>query len=439
MKKTSILSGLFMLLALFVAAQDDIKKVKADRLILKNGNRIVGEIWGENETEVVIIVKGIRLGVRKEQIAVRDTVILKVKVPKHMKGPAPAPVEPTPPVEPEPDKKPKEPTTGDRKAPTNIAWPEVSKTLANNVTRSLMSLRTAEESKKEKILEQLVEGEDETQIYLAEKLFDFEDQSRWVLTAIGRIQSDAAFPYLQELIPYLSDQTRGFVFMVLGTRQYHEAAPVIAKYLPASESGKDTRAAAVTALSKLNAAGYVDDISAVLLDAETTLASIVVAGLKSLSKDNDIKSEITYRTLQLLESEEKQALFNGAMAASELQVTEAGPKLEQLVRHEEREVRAAACKSIQTLRYREAAQAIADRLVREEDSRTKYFMIRALDSLLQGSGKIEFVPFLLPLLEDEETENQNAAASALTSITGQTFGTDRYAWEEWYQKQIGGR
>ena len=175
-----MLSAALLLLPLLQGGGGKVKEVEYDVLILKNSNRITGTLVGENDTEILIRVKGALLGVRKELVEKRTKVILRVREAAPT-TPGPGTGTPTQPKGPETG------PVGSKPLRHDLKLPDPDPEAAKKIFATLDRMAGEDEETREKSIQELSSTGVRGQIYLVRALLERPHMFEPIIKAIQAI------------------------------------------------------------------------------------------------------------------------------------------------------------------------------------------------------------------------------------------------------------
>lgn len=416
-----------------VTAQAPAQEGGLDRVALHNGSGIVGQIIRVNSREIFLRVGSMEVGIPRSAIAHIEwgragewDPYQGVRVSPEA-TPAPEPV----------TERPRQQPPSEERAP--LRAPAIDPALKARIDLRLAELPTAQNGRRQRIVEELGDTGETGQIYLASILADHEPIADWILSAILVNPSKAGLPFLAGQLSRVGDATRSRIVIVLGNRKYREAEEAVAEALQSKDD--ELRLSAVNALAAFGNPRWVSRILDTLETAPPELAERAVDAVAALAEKDDtgVRAEADFRALQLCRSARPVARANGARLAGKLRLTGLGGTLRDLVLDEAAAVRAEAVIALRELSDADAIEVLAGRVSVEEDQWVKIQIAQALGRILRGRRDFRPLPGLIALLRDPNEQVRNRASQALMEITGERLGQDAEAWETWYRDRVGGR
>lgn len=420
------MKGLMAGVLLAVLPQPDagFKRTSLEEVHLKNGEIVTGHIVGQNDTELVLLVDQIRIGIPRVQIREVRKVTRKVRLPIETK--------PTPQETPAPLPREHRKAEGTEPGPPPLPRPAENLDPDPDKRRYLQALmeelRQADPEQRTQAIDQLSKEDGAGQIYLVQFLLSYPELAQWLLAGIQNIPATDGLPLLASILDRLPVRTRAASILTLGNRKFTPAAEAVAAYLNAEEAV--LRGAALDALSLMGSAKHIGSIADLLADADPYVAPRAMRALEALGSAVETRPFVIAELLRWMDSGHVRARNNAAEVAARLKIPEVGGLLARLLNSDDPETRTAAARALGNLGGDDALELLINRLQIELEEPAKIQMIQALGQL----GRTEAVDALINVLNDPSRKVQDRAVGALQQITHLNLGKDQAAWRKRFPK-----
>lgn len=279
-----------------------------------------------------------------------------------------------------------------------------------------------------------------------------------VMSQIISIEGGIA-PLLTCLLETADEEVRSILVEALTILKDRKSLPLLVKLLAAEDPG--LRAQATALIGGLGPSGSSDSIRALLKDPSPTVRAAAATALQLMDDENALGDVISLcadedrvtrgrainSTLELARRHERMeeasrgltrlidrmegtAKADVVMALGKTGVPESVPPLLSLLNDPDPAVRAQAVQGLGHASGRDSSEGLLNQLSREREIPVRLELLWAV----QRRKLMEAVGTVIPWTSDPEPEIQKAASKILTSLTGQSFGTDYGRWASWWAK-----
>ena len=392
-----------------------------DRVHLKNGGVIDGKILLRNAKELVI-------NLPNGDITISATQVVKVERVVVRSGPDGA--KDGLPLGPKNQDKGKGPKIIQKKTPTQKA-PVVPLPgpIREQVDRHLLQIQTAPRSERIEAVKELSEMGGEVSPYLASLLPTMAPDIRnFVAVALRRMRDPSSIPVLIPLLsnPDSSVRTHAVVLLTAagGPKHVRYLIPLLKDDSPA------VRSTVITALERLANKKTLALIAPLCADDDSGVRWRALEAIKKLSKKFAPSQEVLDVFSRLVKKAKGPALADVIKGVGHLRKQEAWSLVNPFLVHRSDPIRRATAAAMLELRAPDSGYSVLSRLRLEKDVETRILLAKTVARFKMR----EAIYDLIEWLRENNEPIKEAAAEALSKITGRQFGTDVIAWSAWFKK-----
>ena len=421
----SLLSTATLVLCAEPATAQDWQVSRFDRITLRNGNFIDGQLIRNLDYEVVIALSFGRMTIRRDQILKIERITIRSIEEKPEE--IPIPVDNPPRID--PFDKPLVPITPPED-PTSTSPSSTHPTASNAPVDAILGrLRRTRGSRKEDVAKMLVPLGPGAARYLAGKLPDLNVEIRDLVgDAIGEIKDPGSIPILRRHLKHRDPEVRLTTLRTIGQIGGKDTAKVVRPFLDDSDS--------IVLLTVLDILGQLGDtrsmgrIAALARSPERNVRSRALGALGTIARDNNMEDRLQDLLVSIMDRTRGEVKADIVLSLANLKSEDLWEEFTSLLRDDAPEVRAAAANTLINMRDRRRGPAIVDQIGQERVPFVRVKLAVAAERLnLRGA-----IEDLIGWLESDEIEVRRAAQDALKKLTRQRFGADVEKWLEWWEK-----
>lgn len=410
--KSAVLAAVACLaLPLSLAAQEWVE-VRFDRVHLRNGNFIDGQIIARSDASVTMRIVGgeitFKYGMidRIELVKMKDIKQKEILIDKP-KGPVVKPPTDTPNV-PKP--------------------PEVKGDVRAQVLAIVKKWRAAGKDARFEVQKELIPLGPEAATVLLNNLEAFVEAELQGLVepTVSELKPDGAAALIQPALKSPKASLRASAATMLGDLNDRGSTRDIAALLTDVES--KVRGAAIGSLHKLKATDAIESIAKLGVDPDQGIRNIAMAITIDLCREANRINDTIYLFKDLLNQAKGDVKADIALSLGRTNLKEAADPLVQLLRDDNANARSMALVSLANLDARQVSNDIADNMRAERDRGTRIYYITTSQALKIRKS----IPILLDWMEDQDEGIRTSAQGALRAISNQNLGIDIAAWRAWW-------
>jgi len=414
---TTILLALSLFLGSAQAAlpQDGWSETSFHRIHLRNGNFIDGKVIADKPGEVVLLLRGGEMTVRRDQIDQVEIVKIRSWNEKPIILDAPKATTEKPPKKTDPEV---------NKTAINQTPMEIRK----KVDLLVYKVKNASGDNRHFSIEELQPLGEEGAVYLASRLTGLDAElSMSAAAALRELKSEKSIPVLQDLLVHPNASIRCAAAVALGFQPDAERARYVRPLL--SDSDAKVRQTALSLLGSSDDRDLYDPLSDMMADPirEVRSQAILMAG--RLASKYGFQEKMSRSLVQLLKDSNDGVRADAASTLGGLGRPELWPSLTELLRDPEAKVRASAAQGLTILAAPESAPDILQAVQGEQDRWTRIYLAGAIQRL----RILKAVEPVINWLSDPEEDIRKIAEVTLAMLTGEKLGPDRAKWEAWLQ------
>lgn len=419
-----------------LSLQEDRVEVRFQRVHLKNGNFLDGQIVQQTPREVVLRMKFGEMRVRADQIERIEAIKLRSVGEKSdeiapPRRPSPPPENPSERRDPftrpsaRPDLPPR--TTGPRPPPDALFSPRPE--TRQQVDPLLRQLERSDPEQRDPIVQRLVDLGGETGPYLASLLEKVDREILVpVVNAIESLRDPRSVPVLYRQLESANALVRRSAIQLIVSIAGPEAAPRLTLLL--RDPDPSVRAAVVSALQAIGDRDAFDALVPLAADPDREVRTRALGALNDLARRHDLRDPLAVALEAAAERAQGAALPDVLASLGHTGQPRVWTTLVRYLDHDEADVRAAAVAALGALGGRDSGPALAARLPVEQDPAVRVALAQAVQKLVLRDA----AETLISWLDDPEIEIRASALRALQTITGQNLGSDPSRWRAWWEE-----
>lgn len=407
-----IAAGMLLAMATSLAAQQaDIQETRFDRVHLRNGNFLDGQIVKSGAKEVVLKLKVGEMTLRRDLIERIEQVTMKTVAPdRKPPPPTPPPTTTTPPVS--------TPETKPLPTDTNVQ---------KRVAEIFDKLRKADTDARYEIVAEFLTLGEEGALFLATQLPNFDAATMpYAAAALGRMKEAKTLPILSGHLRHAKPGVRGLSAAALAS--FGTTAPVGDLLSLLEDKEAFVRAAAVGAMQQLTPREAFQPVARMCSDADADIRRKAVEALFEISKKHELEQDLVATLGSVLDRTQGVPRADLLAAIGRTGKKEAWNTAIPYLRDDLPEVRSAAAVCLGSLGAPEAGDAILSALQGEREKWPRVHLAVTAEKL----KVIPAVGVLIPWLNDEDNDVKTTALASLRTLTAQNFGTDVKAWQAYW-------
>lgn len=408
------LSG--MLLAALAAAPPQARTVErtVQRVHLRHGDYIDGKLDSQSRTEVLVQVDRGLIALPRWQVMKIESVTMQVPEGRRPevseKSGSPTPRSSIKPLD--PNRVALEPV----RIPLQIQM---------RVDRALALLQEPG-GNREEALGRLMDAGLDGALYLATLLETLDPDARnLATTALVVLPNPKTTPNLIRLASSRDPQVRAIVASLLGLAGGSGVLRPLRALLKDKEP--PVRAAAVVSINALDDPDAFDAISELCADPDPATRAAALEVTVDLGMRHELKENVLLALSRALRAAPRGAEPDILLAIAKSGHPEAWTLIVDYLPDTSEKVRAAAAAAVGLLQSGEAGPALLEQMKNESQKEPRMRQAYAAERLRLTSA----TETLIGWLGEEEADLRRAAAGALRSIHGQSFGEDRAKWRDW--------